>query len=147
MESYNSSESSFHSWVLLSIRCLSYILSYFHRISLAVIAPGLMDSLGMGAEGLGLLGGIFSYTFGFAQIPLGPALDRIGPRTIIGYLMLVSTFGSFLFAISSSFPLALLGRGLIGLGMASALMGSLKALTLWFKPTQFVALSGIIISS
>jgi MFS family permease len=54
--------------------------------------------------------------------------------------------GAFLFAASHTFYTAFWGRVLIGLGMASILMSSLKIFTLWFPSKQFATLMGILIS-
>ena len=41
---------------------------------------------------------------------------------------------------------AILGRALLGLGMAGNLMGTLKLFTRWFSPREFATLSGVIIA-
>lgn len=123
-----------------------YTLSMFHRVSNAVIAPNLIQDLGLDAETLGILGGAFFYSFALLQIPMGPMLDRIGPRIVVGSSTLVGAFGAFLFAFGDSYPAALLGRILIGAGMASILMGALKIFTLQFPPEKFATLMGTPVS-
>jgi len=123
-----------------------YIFSMFHRVSNAVIAPNLIRDLSLDAETLGILGGAFFYSFALLQIPMGPMLDRIGPRFVITSSTLIGAMGAFLFAFGNSFPTALLGRILIGAGMASILMGSLKVFTLQFSPERFATLMGTLIS-
>ena len=118
----------------------------FYRVSNAIIAPNLIQDLGLNAETLGILGGAFFYSFALLQIPMGPMLDRIGPRIIITSSALVGSIGAFLFACGQSFIAALLGRILIGMGMASILMGSLKVFTLQFSPEKFSILMGTIVS-
>jgi MFS family permease len=118
----------------------------FYRVSNAIIAPNLIQDLGLDAETLGILGGAFFYSFALLQIPMGPMLDRIGPRIIITSSALVGSIGALLFACGQSFTAALLGRILIGIGMASILMGSLKIFTLQFSPEKFPILMGTIVS-
>lgn len=132
--------------LIFSILSALYILSMFHRVSNAVIAPNLIQDLGLDAETLGILGGAFFYSFALVQIPMGPMLDRIGPRIMISCFMLIGALGAFLFAFSNSFYTAFWGRILIGLGMASILMGSLKIFTIRFSPKQFATLMGTLIS-
>ena len=122
------------------------MLSQFYRASNAVIAPMLVRDLALNAENLGLLGGAFFYAFAVIQIPMGPAIDRIGPRVIIAFLPLVSALGAFLFAVSEDFSLALLARLLIGVGMACVLIGSFKVFTAWFSPDEFATMSGLTYS-
>ncbi len=131
---------------MFAILSALYLLSQFYRVSNAVIAPDLVRDLGLNAETLGILGGAFFYSFALFQIPMGPMLDRIGPRFVISYSVLLGAFGSFLFATGASFTTALVGRVLIGLGMASVLMGSMKVFVLHFPAERFATLAGIILS-
>jgi len=136
----------FKSVLIFSILSSLYILSMFHRVSNAVIAPNLIEDLSLDAETLGILGGAYFYFFTLIQVPMGPMLDRIGPRMVISSFALIGAFGAFLFAFSHSFQTAFWGRILIGLGMGAILMGSLKIFTLRFSPKQFATLMGTLVS-
>ncbi len=140
------SSQPFRPFLIFSILSALYTLSMFHRVSNAVIAPNLIQDLGLDAETLGILGGAFFYSFALLQIPMGPMLDRIGPRLIMTSSVLVGAIGAFLFAFGNSYASALSGRILIGAGMASILMGSLKVFTLHFSPERFATLMGTLIS-
>ncbi len=111
-----------------------------------MIAPDLIHDLGLSAETLGILGGAYFYSFALLQIPMGPMLDRIGPRFIITSFPLIGALGAFLFAFGESFTAALLGRILIGTGMSVILMGSFKVFTLRFSSDRFATLVGLISS-
>ena len=69
--------------LIFSVLSLLYIFSQFFRVSNAVIAPNLIQDLGLNAETLGILGGAYFYSFALLQIPMGPVLDRIGPRFVV----------------------------------------------------------------
>ncbi len=133
-------------FLIFSILSALYTLSMFHRASNAVMAPDLARDLGLDAETLGILGGAFFYSFALLQIPMGPFLDRIGPRSVITFSTLIGAVGASLFAFGKAYSTALLGRILIGAGMAPVLMGSLKVFTLMFPSRQFATLMGSIIS-
>jgi MFS family permease len=124
-----------------------YILSMFYRASNAVIAPNLLVDLHLDAETLGWLGGAFFYSFALMQIPLGPMLDRIGPRLVFICFSLAAALGALLFGLGQSFAMALSGRILIGIGMASVLMGALKVFVLHFPLEKFSTLMGILLAS
>lgn len=132
--------------LVFSILSALYILSMFHRVSNAVMAPNLIQDLGLDAETLGMLGGAFFYSFALVQIPLGPMLDRIGPRIVLTSSALIGALGTFLFAFGNSYFAALLGRIFIGAGMASILMGSLKVFILQFSLERFATLMGTLTS-
>jgi MFS family permease len=133
-------------FLIFSILSALFTLSMFYRVSNAVIAPNLIQDLKLNAETLGILGGAYFYSFALLQIPMGPMLDRIGPRIIITSSSLIGALGAFLFAFGDSFTAALLGRILIGAGMASVLMGSFMVFTLQFSPNRFATLVGILLS-
>jgi sugar phosphate permease len=118
----------------------------FYRVSSAVIAPDLLQAFDLNAESLGVLGGAFFYSFALMQIPMGVLLDRVGPRIVLTVFGLVGAIGAFVFAAANTFFLAMVGRILIGAGMASVLMGSFKIFVLRFSYNKFSILSGILIS-
>lgn len=119
-----------------------YYLSYLFRTINAVMATPLANELGLGAGDLGLLTSVYFLAFAAAQIPIGMLLDRYGPRRVQSLLMVVAAFGSALFAASESFSMLLLGRALIGLGVASALTAGMQALVLWFPKERVPLLNG-----
>lgn len=118
----------------------------FYRVTNAVIAPDLIREFDLDAERLGMLSSAFFYTFALFQIPMGVLLDRIGPRKVLTFFALVGASGAFVFALAGDFYIALVGRGLIGIGMAAALMGSFKVFVNRYPPKRFSTLSGVIIS-
>jgi MFS family permease len=131
---------------IFTILSLLFILSMFYRVASGVIAPDLIRDLGLNAEMLGNVGGAFFYAFAFSQIPMGPLLDRMGPRIVIPCFALIGALGSLLFGLAHSYPAAIVARLLMGAGMASMLMGSLKVFTLSFPARTFSTLAGTFIS-
>ncbi len=121
-----------------------YFFSYYYRISPAVIAPFLTEEFSLGAERLGLLASIFFGVFAFAQFPLGPALDSIGPRKVISFLSAIGAIGSVIFALAPSFSICLFGRALLGLGMSGMYMGNLMVVAIWYPPRSFATITGVV---
>ena len=77
---------------------LGYFLSYMMRTVNAVISPDLTRELGLSAADLGLLTSTYFLAFGLAQIPVGIALDRYGPRRVEASLLLLTALGAAVFA-------------------------------------------------
>lgn len=119
----------------------------FLRVSTGILAPELAKDLNLSAASLGFLGGCFFYSFAFMQIPMGPLLDIVGPRTVMALFVLTGAVGSFVFAASNSFLAACVGRILMGVGMASVLMASFKIFTLRFPANRFATLAGLIVTA
>jgi len=122
-----------------------YFLSYFYRSANAVIASDLSREMGLAAGELGLMTSLFFAAFAAAQIPLGMALDRFGPRFVTPALMLAGVAGSLLFGLAQDFALLAAGRALIGVGMAGILMGALKAFSRWFPAARYSTMSGLLV--
>jgi MFS family permease len=122
-----------------------YYVAYLFRSINAVMALPLAAELGLGAGDLGLLTSVYFLTFAAAQIPIGILLDRYGPRRIQSALMVVTALGSALFAMSGSFSMLLVGRALIGLGVAAALTAGMQALVLWFPRERVPLLNGLMV--
>lgn len=105
----------------------AYLLSYLIRVVNAVAGPAIANDLGVDAASLGFLTSVYFLTFASAQLPLGVALDRYGPRRVQALLLIIAAAGAAIFAISTSTLGLAVGRGLMGLGFAGCLMGAFKA--------------------
>ncbi len=135
-------------WLILRVFLpfvAGYYVAYLFRSINGVMASPLVTELGLGAGDLGLLTSVYFLTFAAAQIPIGILLDRYGPRRIQSTLMLVAALGSALFAASENFSMLLLGRALIGLGVAAALTSGMQALVLWFPRERVPLLNGLMV--
>lgn len=125
---------------------LAYGLSQFYRAFLAVLTPALRVDLGMAPEDLALASGIWFAVFAAAQIPVGIALDRIGPRRTAGWLFLAgASGGAALFAVAASPAGIVAAMGLIGLGCAPVLMSTLYIFARSYAPAVFASLAGLVI--
>jgi sugar phosphate permease len=131
-------------WAIFAVVAQGFLLSMFFRVSTAVISPALTRDLQLTSDQLGYLSAVFFYAFALIQIPVGVALDRVGPRITMGLLALVGMAGSALFAVASGFHAALFGRILLGLGMSCNLMGAMTLFSSWFPINRFAFLSGLI---
>lgn len=133
-------------WAVFLLSSANFFLSQFYRSTNAVIAPQLLRELSLDTEALGLLSAAFFYAFGLAQIPITIFLDRIGARGMMTGFSLVGVAGAFVFSWADTLAVGILGRALLGVGMACNLMGTLKLLTLWFDPLRFATLSGVVLA-
>ncbi len=122
-----------------------YYLSYFYRYVNAVIARDLVSDFGLAPGDLGWLTSAYFLSFALAQVPLGVALDRFGPRRCVAALMCVAAAGALAFGLARDLAMLSAGRALIGLGVSAGLMGSIKAFTLWFPRERLTSLNGWMI--
>jgi len=133
-------------WIIFGVCASLFLMSLFYRASSAIIAPNLVHDLKLSHQALGLLGAAFFYSFAFVQIPLGFLLDRVGPRISMTVFNFIAVVGAVIFAGAGSVAGGIIGRALLGLGMAANLMGPLKLFTNWFDPRKFATISGLLIS-
>lgn len=131
-------------YLIFAVLCAGFLASQFFRVSNAVIAPELMRGLAISAEEMGVVTGVFFLAFAATQLPAGILLDRFGPRRTMSALFIVAVAGSVVFAMAEDVIGLAIGRGMIGVGCAAGLMGSLVAIARWFPPSRFAAMSSLL---
>ena len=139
-------EGSLRRWVIFAVGAINFIISMFYRVSIAVIAPSLIDELKLDTSQLGDLSAAFFYGFAICQLPLGLAIDRLGPRVTTIFLGFAAVMGAIVFAAGSSYEHLVLGRLLLGIGMGGNLMVVLALLAVWFPPDRFASLSSTVVA-
>lgn len=117
-------------------------LNQLNRAVTAVIAPVLAEAFALSAADLGLMGAVLFAAYALAQLPVGAALDRYGPRRVQAVLMLVIAAGALVFAAAGGLAGLLAGRVLLGIGIAAALMAQLKATRQWFPADTVATVAG-----
>lgn len=133
-------------WTIFFVLSLIYILVYFYRVSLAVVAGDISRELSLSPADLGRLSGILFYVYAFAQLPLGPLIDRFGGRLVISLCGILTTMGGALFAVATNLETAMLARILIGIGTASVLMATFTIFSHWFTKQEFGRVSSLMVA-
>ena len=125
---------------------LGYVLSQFYRAFLAVLSPVLSQDLGIGADDLARASGLWFLAFALAQIPVGWALDRLGPRrTAMWMLGIGGGGGAALFALAQGALAIDIAMILIGIGCAPVLMAAYYIFARTYPPAVFGTLAGATI--
>ena len=124
---------------------LAYVLSQFYRAFLAVLSPVLAVDIGATAENLASASGLWFLAFALMQIPVGEALDRIGPRITSAGLLAVGGIGAAVFAMATGPGAINLAMVLIGMGCAPVLMAAYYIFARSFSPVVFGTLAGVVI--
>lgn len=106
-------------------------LSQFHRAALGVVGPELAADLGAGTGVLGAANGAFFLAIALAQIPVGLALDRIGPRLTVAALTAPAALGALAQGLAPDAPWFLAARFLLGLGCAAGFMSAVVLCARW----------------
>jgi sugar phosphate permease len=133
-------------WTIFFVLALMYILVYFYRVSLAVVAGDISRELKLTPQQLGSLSGILFYVYAVAQIPLGPMIDRLGSRLVISGSGILTAVGGILFSQADSLASAMTARVLIGIGTASVLMATFTVFSHWYSKQEFGRVSGLMVA-
>ncbi len=139
--------SSTRSGLWPGIACLfaGYVLSQFYRAFLAVLAPVLKTDLGATPEDLAAASGLWFLIFAAMQVPVGMALDRIGPRRTASSLLMIGALGATLFATAEG-PLSIkVAMALIGIGCSPVMMSGYYIFARSFPVAMFGTLAGAMV--
>ena len=130
--------------LLVVLLAMTTILSQFFRASLAVIAPELIRELSLSAEMLGLANGGFFAALLVAQIAVGVALDKAGPRRTVGVLSVFMTIGAAMHAVATTGTMLVAARIITGIGCAASFMAALVLISAWMpRPRWSTGLSWV----
>ncbi len=130
----------------MALGSLNFVLSMFYRVSTAVISPALVEDLGFTTSQLSDLSAVFFYAFAACQIPVGMAIDRLGPRITLAILSVAALGGAVFFALGQTPGELIAARALLGVGMSGNFMTILALLAVWFPVDRFAFVSGLVVS-
>jgi len=133
-------------WLIFTILALGYILVYFHRLCPAVLAVDMMQDLQASGALTGLLAAAYFYPYALMQLPSGLLSDSWGPRNTITLFFGVAFAGSLLLGLAPSVLWAIVGRTLVGVGVAMLFVPTLKILAEWFHAREFAFMTGILMA-
>jgi sugar phosphate permease len=133
-------------YLIFGILGAAYILVFFHRLAPAIVAVDMMRDLKTGGALMGILSSAYFYPYALMQIPAGLLSDSWGPRRSVALFFIFAAAGSVLLAFAQSASMAIVARIIVGLGVATVFVPTLKILTNWFESDKFVRMTGILMS-
>ncbi|MDU8928164.1 MFS transporter [Alisedimentitalea sp. MJ-SS2] len=130
----------------LILLTFAYVLSQFYRAFLAVLTEVLEVDIGATPEALATASGFWFLSFAAMQIPVGWALDRIGPRLTSSVLLLIGGGGgAAMFAVAQAPEHVSIAMLLIGVGCSPVLMASYFIFARVYSPAAFATLAALIL--
>jgi sugar phosphate permease len=133
-------------WLIFWILAFGYVMVYFHRLCPAVVAEDMRRDLSAGGGLLGLLGSAYFYPYALMQLPAGLLSDSWGPRKTISLFFCVAFGGSVILGLAPNVYLAIVGRTIVGIGVAMLFVPTLKVLAEWFRIKEFAMMTGILMA-
>ncbi|MBL8384063.1 MAG: MFS transporter [Burkholderiales bacterium] len=119
------------------------LLNQASRTVMAIIGPLLATEFALSASELGMLAACMFAAYGAAQLPVGVALDVIGPRRLQASMALLAAAGFAVFALANGIAGLAAARVILGVGISAALMAVIKAHSQWCPPAQVTNMTGI----
>ncbi len=131
-------------WFISLTGALFFFYAFFQVNLMAPLSRHLLTDLHITSSQLGLLSACYFYGNVLFLLPAGLLLDRFSTKNLLLINMALAMGGTLLFALSSSFLFAALGRFLCGVMMSFGLIICLKLASMWL-PGQKMALASALI--
>lgn len=137
----------FYPWLVIALAASFLFYKYILQVSPSIMTEALMQEFHIEGAGLGSLAASFFYSFLVAQLFVGMLLDRYSPRGLTTAALLLCALGAYAFSKADSLAFATWARALMGVGAAFATVSYMKITSLWFKPSQFAFVGGLLASA
>jgi MFS family permease len=126
------------------VLCLGHIVSNAVRTIPAIAVDVLTRDLGITAETLAQLTGVFPFAFAAVMVPVGVALDRYGVKRVSLTLLLVAGGGALLAAAATGVWSMMLAQAVLGAGCSGMLMCPVTFAARGLSTARFAVWSGVI---
>ena len=109
-----------------------YITATTGRTSFGVAGVAALEHFQIDASRVAVFTAVQVGVYSLAQIPMGLAVDRFGPRRMLVVGAVIMAVGQIILGSTGSFTVAVMARVLIGAGDATAFLSVLRMLPSWF---------------
>ncbi len=130
--------------ITYTLGVFAFVIAFFHRVAPGAIAADLRTSFDASALLLGFMAALYFYPYAAMQLPSGVMADTIGPRRLFSGGLLVAGVGSIVFGWAPSAAWLLVGRGLVGFGVAVSFISVLKLIAAWYREDEFGTWVGVL---
>jgi MFS family permease len=137
---------SFMPWMVWGLGCLFYFYECLLQVSPSVMSNELMRDFSVTSQTLGILSGIYFYSYAAMQLPGGVLMDYFGPHRLLTLATAVCAISTIAFGLTDNFFMACIARLMIGFGSAFAAVGSMKLAANWFPAQRFALLTGLMVT-
>lgn len=133
-------------WVVWGLACLFYFYECLLQVSPSVMSNELMRDFAVTSQTLGILSGVYFYSYAAMQLPGGVLMDYFGPHRLLTLATLVCAVSTIAFGMTDNFFMACIARLMIGFGSAFAAVGTMKLAANWFPAQRFALLTGLMVT-
>lgn len=134
--------------ILVISLCASFLFyKYILQNFPSVMSVQLMDAFNLQGLGLGVLSGVYFWTYLIVPLFVGVILDHYGTRWVATGAILCCAVGTFIFAQAEHLNTAIWARAIIGIGVSFASISYFKLAAVWFDKKYYALLTSILVTS
>jgi MFS family permease len=117
----------------ISLLIAAGALNYIDRATLSVANLTIQHELGIPVSRMGVLLSAFLWAYALAQLPIGPLIDRFGPRRLLGIGLLGWSAAQAAGGFVTGFGVFVVARFSLGIGEAPLFPGGARVVRDWFN--------------
>lgn len=118
--------------LFLALIVIGGVVNYMDRSTLAVANSTIRSEFGVSLTEMGLVLSAFSWSYAFAQLPVGGLIDRLGPRRLLGAGLCLWSLAQAAGGLARGFGQLILSRIVLGIGEAPQYPSAAKVVSNWF---------------
>lgn len=131
-------------WLIWGLAAFFFFAHYVVRVTPGQIIEDLQAHfINTTKYDIGILGASFYLPYVLMQMPVGYLVDKFGSRLLLTIAVSICSLSCLFFGSATEFSTALLSRVLLGFCSATAFIGALKLITVWFEPKKLALLVGV----
>ncbi len=131
----------------LAMLVLSGAVNTIDRAALSLANPLIRHDLGLSLSQMGLLLSAFLWAYAFAQLPIGPMIDRLGPRRLLAAGLAVWSTAQLACGLVTGTAQFFAARVVLGIGEAPQFPTGARVVRDWFNVRDRGSATGIFNSA
>lgn len=134
--------------IFIMVLCAAFLFyKYILQNFPSIMAPQLMEAFHLKGLGLGVLSGVYFWTYLIVPLFAGIIIDHYGTRWITTGAIFCCAIGIFIFSYAEQLNMAIWSRALIGIGVSFATVAYLKLASIWFSTKYYALLTSLLVTA
>jgi MFS family permease len=149
MHQSHSHEKTIHrklAWVVTITSALFFFYAFIQMNLFNSINTQLREAFQLDAVQLGQLFSMYFYANFLFLFPAGNVLDRFSTKKLLVFAIVVSTLGTGMFSVATTYWMAAVGRFLVGAGASFCFLSCIRIASRWFPPSRMALVSGVVVT-
>ncbi len=133
-------------WLVVLTASLFFFYEFIQLNFPNAIDTQLMQAFNLNAPELGFLVSMYFWANTVFLFPAGNLLDRYSTKKLLLGAVIVTTVGTFVFALANDSFVAGVGRFIVGLGASFCFLSCIRLASRWFPPSRMALVTGIVVT-